>query len=134
MEGLKMPRKRPNERGLTSTGRASSERRTGRAASRKPEEPKLVTTDTGIGRGRTLANPDAPIVWTGRVMHRTRGFVRSISSNCSTYVDANDAALDMLHDYLEDTLVHPSAWKHYECDTKHVETGETGGAEGRSLK
>ena len=117
------------------TGPTSSTGRTDRTGSRKQGAsagPKPVTTDLGLGR--KLDDPEAPPVWSFRITRRTGNFQRPGVSNCTTYKDANDAAGDILTEYLQLSGTPREGWRHYVCVTTHLETGETGGYDGRDFR
>lgn len=107
--------------------------------SRKPRErdvkhvsPDPGTSHTDLGLGRRLADPDAPATW--RFTIRRLGTIRRTGiTTCTTYVDANDAAGDVLGEYFERTGTPLEGRKVFSCEVtgEGPNAGETGGAEGR---
>jgi hypothetical protein len=114
-------------------------RLTDRAKSQKPPADRPVTTDLGLGK--PLTEPLAPTIWTFRIVHKTAGQKRAGRSTCQTYLDANDAAGDILAEYFEQAAIPPEAMKLYQCFTVRygcsdvLETADShGGADGRDWR
>ncbi len=111
-----------------------------RKRSRKPRErtPDASlspgTTHNDLGLGRKLADPEAERTW-AFVIRRQGSMAggRSGFSTCTTYVDANDAAGDILGEYFELSGVPVEGRRVYTCDVHGVgiNHGQEGGAEGR---
>jgi hypothetical protein len=90
------------------------------------------TSYNDLGLGRKLADPAEERTWSFRV-YRLHKLVRPGYSTCTTYVDANDAAGDILGEYFELSGVPREGRAVYRCEVTGMgpNAGETGGAEGR---
>jgi len=107
-----------------------------RRKSRKPWEPDASlapgTTHNDLGLGPKLADRQAEPVWRFTI-YRLNSPRRTGVSRCATYTDANDAAGDILGEYLALAGVPAEGRKVYTCDVTGLgpNEGQTGGAEGR---
>lgn len=90
------------------------------------------TSHTDLGLGRKLAEPEGEKTWRFTV-YRLNSPRRTGTSTCTTYVDANDAAGDILGEYLSLAGVPSEGRAVYSCQVTGLgpNEGETGGADGR---
>lgn len=120
--------------GLSQKGTGKRPARNRRSPRRREHDPSLTpgTTHNDLGLGAKPADPDAPITWRFRIF-RLNSPRRSGVSRCTTYLDANDAAADILGEYFELSGTPPEGRKVFSIDVvgEGPNAGQTGGAEGR---